>query len=199
MIARQHGFTLLEILAALVVLGFLMAGLSQGVRFGLQAWDVQTRKIAIGGDMDNIDRALRRLIEQADPGDPTQESSFAGAAHTLAFVSRLPLAATGGLTHDVKVALGVDGRGRLVLRSSPQPHAELLARPPAAAEAVLLENVDHINFAYWRGGPKSGWTPTWTDAELPGLIRVSIGFRKGDRRHWPDLLATPVRVRPDQQ
>jgi general secretion pathway protein J len=200
-ISRRHGpsagFTLLEILVALVVLGFLMAGLSQGVRFGLQAWDVQTRKLAVGSDMDAIDRALRRLIEQADPGEQGQESPFNGGAHTLGMVTRLPASATGGPTPDAKVGIGVDGGHRLVLRSAPQPNAELLGAAPRGSETVLLENVDHISFAYWKGGPKSGWSTTWSDPDLPGLVRISIGFRAGDRRHWPDLLATPMRVRAE--
>ena len=35
----MRGFTLLEVLAALAVLGLLLAGLAQGVQFGLRAWD----------------------------------------------------------------------------------------------------------------------------------------------------------------
>lgn len=194
---RDAGFTLLEILVALVVLGFLMAGLSQGVRFGLQAWDVQTRKIAVGGDMDSVDRALRRLIEDADPGEPTQDPTFIGNPHTLSLVSRLPLAASGGPTRDVRIGIGTDGGHRLVLRAVAQPHAELLGRSPGAVQTVLLDNVDHVDFAYWKGGAKGGWVTAWADSDLPGLVRISIAFRRGDRRHWPDLLAAPMKVRPE--
>ena len=35
---RQSGFTLLELLVALVVLGLLVVGLTQGVRAGLTMW-----------------------------------------------------------------------------------------------------------------------------------------------------------------
>ncbi len=198
---RRHaaGFTLLEILVALVVLGFLMAGLAQGVQFGLRAWGVQTRKIAIGGDMDSIDRALRRLIEQADPGDPTeQQPPFTGHPHTVSLVTRLPLEATGGPTRDALVALGVDGAHHLVLRSEPRPHAERLGPPPAARETVLLDNVDHVDFDYWTGGARGGWSSDWENPVLPDLVRVTIDFMKGDHRHWPALLASPERDRGNQ-
>lgn len=195
---REAGFTLLEILVALVVLGFLMAGLAQGVRFGMQAWEVQTRKIAVGGDLDAVDRALRRLIEQADPGDPTEDSPFAGSAHTLSLVTRLPLAAAGGPTRDAMVGVGIDSGHRLVLRSASQPHAARLGVAPPATQTVLLDNVDYVNFGYWKGGAKPGWATSWGSPELPGLVRVSIGFRPGDGRHWPDLLAQPMRVRASQ-
>ena len=42
----RRGFTLLEMLAVLAVLGLLLAGLSQGIRFGLRAWDMQAREVA---------------------------------------------------------------------------------------------------------------------------------------------------------
>ena len=60
--AAQAGFTLLEIMVALVVFGILVAGLAQGVQFGLRAWNGQTALIAQRGDMDAGDRALRGLI-----------------------------------------------------------------------------------------------------------------------------------------
>ena len=45
---RQTGFTLLEMLVVLVVLGFLMVGLTQGVRAGLALWDAQSRRVGAG-------------------------------------------------------------------------------------------------------------------------------------------------------
>ena len=195
---RQAGFTLLEILVALVVLGFLIAGLSQGVRFGLQSWEAQTRRIAVAGDMDAIDRALRRLIEDMQPGDQLQPNRLQGTAHTIVFQSRLPLAATAGAGRDADVALGVDDRHRLVLRSTPHPHAARLAVALPATQTVLLEHIDHVDFGYWRGtGKAPGWTASWGDPQLPGLVRVRIAFIKGDRRHWTDLLAAPMLDRRD--
>jgi prepilin-type N-terminal cleavage/methylation domain-containing protein len=35
------GFTLLEILIALAILGFILLSLGQGLRFGLTAWGIQ--------------------------------------------------------------------------------------------------------------------------------------------------------------
>ncbi len=44
-IRHQGGFTLLEMLVALTVLGFLMVGLNEGVRTGLGMWSRQARQI----------------------------------------------------------------------------------------------------------------------------------------------------------
>ena len=51
----EAGFTLLEVLVALSVLGFLMLGLAQGLRFGLLAWDRQAQVIAARSDTSPAD------------------------------------------------------------------------------------------------------------------------------------------------
>ena len=50
-LGQQSGFTLLELLVALVVLGFLMVGLTQGVRTGLAMWGAQTRRLGETGEL----------------------------------------------------------------------------------------------------------------------------------------------------
>ena len=43
MSGQPNGFTLLEVLVALTVLGFLLIGLAQGVHFGVLAWGTEVR------------------------------------------------------------------------------------------------------------------------------------------------------------
>ncbi len=195
----RNGFTLLEILVALVVLGFLLAGLSQGVRFGLQAWGMQTRGIARQADMDATQRALRRLIEQIDPGEANETGTVQGEAHVLAIRSFVPAsaaAALGGIA-EADAALGVDDQHRLVLRAEPHPHAERLGPLPAALQTVLLTGVDHVDFSYFRpSGKGAGWRTAWSDPDPPALIRLHVAFTGHDaQRTWPDLVAAPQRQR----
>jgi len=49
------GFTLLEIVVALAVFGFLLLGLSHTVRFGLTAWRQDTRMSEEKTDLEAID------------------------------------------------------------------------------------------------------------------------------------------------
>jgi general secretion pathway protein J len=197
--AADAGFTLLEILVALVVLGFLLVGLSEGVRFGLRAWDSETRLVDRGADMDAMERVLRGVIAAADPGDFNEQPPFHGTPHTVAFQSRLPMSAAGLLTRNAEIGLGVDAKHRLVLRWSLHPHAERLAPAEPPRETVLLEGVDHIAFSYLRAKDQGGgWTDAWELQTLPLLVRITLSFPEGDRRHWPTIEAAPMLSRAEQ-
>ena len=188
------GFTLLELLVALVVLGFILAGLTQGVRYGLRATDTQARTLAERSELDAVDRAIRRLIEQMDPGSARDGAAMRGSAGTLAFVSELP-AASGLPTRRADIALGVDGARRLMLRATPRPAGKPFGPPGPPIETELLRGVDHIELAYWPRGPAPQWTSTWGGNDLPLLVRLRVVFPPGDRRHWPDIIASPRRQR----
>jgi general secretion pathway protein J len=191
-----QGFTLLEILVALVVLGFLLLGLTQGTRLGLAAWDRQARTVAARGDLDAVDRALRRLIEQADPGDQTNPPHFRGGPSGLAFATELPLAAGALPTRRAEVELTVDAAHRLVLRWTPNLHA-VRATPPLPQETELLRGVDRLELSYLRPPSRGGgWSGSWNGPVLPALVRIHIRFAGTDRRHWPDIVAAPQREQP---
>ena len=113
---KQAGFTLLETLVALVVLGFLIAGLIQGLRHGVGAWQRQMRTLAAQGDLDAADRTLRTLIARMDPGGVSgAPPAFVGTAHSLVFTTRLPEAAEALATLDADVTLEVDDAHQLQL------------------------------------------------------------------------------------
>ena len=184
------GFTLLEVLAALVVLGFLMAGLSGGVRLGLRAWDQQERAVAGHGDLDAADRAVRQLIAGIYPGTPTRTSMVDGTAGRLAMVTALPASAPARMA---EVALGLDGQ-RLVMRWTPLAPGVRLGPAPEFGEAELLRGVSGVRFAYWPRDGRGGWRDAWDRQDPPALIRVRLSFADG--RHWPDIVAAPMRERP---
>lgn len=182
---------MLELLVGLVVLGFILAGLTQGVRYGLRASDAQARLADGRSELDAVDRTLRRLLSGADPGNSHDPPSLQGGPARLAFVSELPAAVAGGAGQEADVALGVDGAHRLLLRWTLHRHAARIGPPPAPQEAELLRGVDHVEIAYWL----NGWQSSWTQAALPALIRVRIVFQPDDPRHWPDIVAAPLRQR----
>ena len=197
--ARGGGFTLLELLVALVVLGVLLVELSQAIRAGLRAWASETLRADRGGDLDAIDRALRGLIRLADPGTPTDPRTLTGTGERLVLTTRLPLAAGLPGQRSIDALLLVDDQHRFVLRWLPHLHAIRFGPAPAVRETVLLTGVQQVAFAYWPAAPASGrWAPSWTDAGPPALVRIRVVFPAGDRRHWPDIVAAPTLDRPDR-
>jgi general secretion pathway protein J len=191
----SSGFTLLEILVALVVFGFLMIGLTQGTQFGLQARARQTRMLDTYATMETTDHILRELIEQMDPGSDDQPATMIGTGHGLSFVTTLPNGADRLQKPQVDAALLVDSAHRLLLRWRPRLHAIRFGAAPAAIDSELLDNVDHVDFAYWeQSGRKGGqWVDTWRGSPLPTLVRITLVFLPGEHRHWPEMIVAPMR------
>ncbi len=193
----EAGFTLLEILVALVVLGLVLVLLGQGVQFGLAAWRSQARIAAERGDLDTVDRTLRTLVARMDPGGQAAEARVQGDGRSLAFTTDLPLAAVQLATRHADVSLSVDGAHRLSLfwvthfRNWLGP-----ARVPA--QATLAEGVDRLEISYWQppfGGKPGGWLARWDGrGDPPALIRFRLSFTD-PRRHWPDIVTATMRTR----
>lgn len=190
---RQAGFTLIEMLIALSVLGMVLAGLAEGTRYGLRVWDRQVGLIDRNGQLDAADRALRRLIAAMDVGGAPTPFPPSGAADHFEFTTYLPraLALT---TRRADVGLSVDARHRLVLRWREHLHETRFSAPPAEEEAELLSGVRRIEFSYWRPadrqGNAAGWRKQWTDPVPPPLVKIHLDFVEGDPRHWPDIMAS---------
>ena len=196
---RRGGFTLLELLVALTLFGFLLVALSHGVQTGLGIWNVQSRLVNQTWDLDASARVLRLLLTQVrtspvasiNPGSPAVAISFAGKPDELSFVGDLP---TGfGTDTPADITLQLTG-SRLVALWRPHHH-ELSGLSPSSTASDVLRDVDRVEFAYW-GLPSPTataptWLANWDGPSLPDLVRVRIRLRPGDPRNWPDLIVAP--------
>ena len=199
-LGQQSGFTLLELLVALVVLGFLMVGLTQGARTGLAMWGAQTRRLGETAELDVGARALRMLLSDIHTPQPSNVGTgaatpnFEGSSDKLTFVGDMP---TGfGTTRRANITLELV-QERLVLLWTPHRHETTTAPEPKPTETELIRGVERLEFAYW--GTASPDQPAgWQDqsGSPPELIRVRLTFPKGDRRRWPDLVVAPISSGP---
>jgi general secretion pathway protein J len=194
-VQAQAGFTLLEVLAALVVLGLILAALTSGVRFGQQALLTQARDASIANQIDPVDNMLRSVISRAWPASGATDARFSGTARTLAFRTTMPERHATASTREADVTIGVDTMHRLVLTWLPWYRNWIVVRP-RPERVALLDKVDHVEFAFWDPSlnlPPGGWVTTWNGPEVPKLLRIRLVFAKGDGLRWPDIIVAPAR------
>ncbi len=187
------GFTLLEILAALAVLGLVLLALSQGTQFGLTAWHTQSATSARHNELEAVDRTLRLLIERTVSSDRVKNRGpLLGGSTGLDVVTVLPPNSASLPDGTVEARLEVNSAHQLILRWKPMPHATWI-RPPPQQQEVLLRGVLKLEVAYWQMALGGGgvWLRGWTSADPPSSIRIRIIFPPGDLRHWPDIVTGP--------
>ncbi len=184
---QEAGFTLLEVLAATVVLGLIIAMMTQGLHFGLLATRLTSG--AQGQDLLAADQALRHLIQRADPGTYPEPAPFRGTADVLSLTTELPSSAGTALRADAELLVA---SGRLVLRWRQHRHVETSGSGAAWQEATLADGVERVVIAY-RGGGAAGWSPGWTGERLPLLVQVQLVFTGGGGVRWPPIVVAPLR------
>lgn len=190
----DRGFTLIEVLAALVVFGFLAAGLAQAVRFGLVSWRVGTQTVARDADLDQAARVLRRILTEARAGAASGPDAVAGTAGTLVLTTVPGVRLGDPATEFTDASIGVEhpqrAPGRLLLRLSPHYHAVRIGPAPKPAELVLATGVASIRIGYFRRADHH-WLDRWKAAQPPDLFRVAVTF-DDPRRHWPPIVVAPM-------
>lgn len=211
----EQGFTLLELLLAVVLLVTLMAMLAGGVGLVSHRVDRSSATLDRAGTVALVQKYLRgalgaavpvALVTDANTGTATVD--FDGSVTDLAFVGPAPASVPlGGLMKlDLRFAAGEQGRpGALVLDWQPYNGS---AGDPGAGDAnrgtrPLLTGIRNAAFAYYDPGAAdrpAGWLDDWHgQAALPGLVRLSAVFNDGDA--MPELivalrLANPVVTGP---
>lgn len=188
---RAAGFTLIEIVVAMVILGALMMLLWSGLTFSMRSWDAGDRVGRVAADRRIGEAFLRRELGELFPmrfRDPTRVLvAFEGAHDHLRFVSARPAGVSmGGLA---LVSLEVAGDARrgernLVMRRAlPDDDAKGFEPLDAAEPSVLIAGVDSIDLEYF--GAESDFSdPRWRDdwkppERIPQLVRMHVKMVDG--------------------
>jgi len=183
----EDGFTLLEVIVALVVLGFVLTGLAQATRFGISAWGLETRMADNSASLERVDRVLRNIIEQASPPTAGDDKPFTGQEHQLVFMTLLPDQPETQQFRRAQVSVGVDDHHQLVLRWQLHPVAILVGEQRPMQEVVLVDGIERIDLAYRQAASDGGkWSKTWAALTLPSVVQIHFVLSSSHRR-WPDM------------
>jgi len=187
----EAGFTLLETLIAMTLLGMMTVVIAAGLRTGTRVWERGEAHAQAADDIRTVQAVIHSALSAAYPylvarsgEDPFID--FDGQAQSLTFLAPAPAAmAPGGRARITLQANGSD----FVMKARPE-----LRHPDTDSERLLC-CLATLAFAYY-GGAASDKEPQWQERwtgrlALPTLIRVSVTFPPGDARRWPELVVKP--------
>lgn len=200
----RAGFTLLELLIAITLLGLLMATLFGGLQLGARVWERGEARLDQSARLQVVQNFLHDRLVQSYPLDVVDDRTsrralaFEGSSDALRFVTLMPEhLGTGFVEFVVAVGDQVDTK-QLIVQWRPFDVSKPL---PQAADAelqvkVLLERIEDLEISYY-GAPSrnlpAAWYEEWREASvLPQLVRIRLSFAPADLRHWPDLIVHPM-------
>jgi general secretion pathway protein J len=202
--ASSPGFTLLELLIAITLLGLLMAALFGGLRLGARAWERSEERLDESSRLQVVQNFLRDRLAQAYPLETEDETGrfvlvFEGAEDAVRFVTLMPeFLGTGFAELVVTVDEQSEFKDLVVQWRRFAFPTELEEGEPQVK--VLLEDVEALEIAYYGAlgeGEPAIWQERWQGSRaLPELVRLRVVFPPDDPRSWPDLIVRPMTDAP---
>jgi general secretion pathway protein J len=203
---RVRGFTLIELMVALVLLALISGILYGSLSLSAASWDKGEAKAEQAGDMRQTGEFLRQALTAEHPlrlhKALDQPLYFAGASDSLAFAGATPGRVGGGIYY-FRIALAPNGDSSRLLLSRTIPDYSALKAPSfdGADASVLAEGIAQLKFSYFGRDPDAAdvvdptWRDHWDDPQiLPLLIRMDVKTAQG--ASWPPLIVEP-RIAPE--
>ncbi|MDG9926766.1 MULTISPECIES: prepilin-type N-terminal cleavage/methylation domain-containing protein [unclassified Pseudomonas] len=188
-----RGFTLVEVLIALVLAGLLVVVLFGGFRAGIRSWQLAEQHTASVEEPRQLSALLYRHLGQLLPAEFPPDSSgrvapaFVGEQERMRYVAPLSMSA-GGIPYVFELSSDSSG---VWVRFAPYEAGKAAEDLLASVEPQLVSSSLHLSFRYF--GPAEEWDDSgsqWVDAfsrvgSVPQLVSVRVdGARKG----WPELI-----------
>lgn len=192
----QGGFTLLELIIAMVLVSLVMVLLFGGLRLGLRSWDAATERATRTDDMRLAAEFIRRVLGgtrlvywETDRG---RHLAFEGEADAVRFVAPVPAHLGMGGVHVVTLALGEAAGAGQVLNMSYwplRPEMKDFKADGHAETETLVSRVTRLGLKYFGAaapGEDPEWRDSWKDARtLPELVELDLETEEGP---WPVLI-----------
>lgn len=193
--AAVNGFTLIEMLVSLGLLGLVSVMIVEGLAAGTRIVAKSDARIVAGETVEAAQSLVRARLERLLPltrFDSSQPfADLEGTADSLKFLA--PPADSQGPSPPRRFRLLVSPQGDLVLASI---NAFASDDEPRYRRDVLLRGVRRLDISYFGPAPVTAgryWQDSWSQRSAPPLaIRLRLVFAPGDRRRWPELIIRPA-------
>ena len=196
------GFTLIEVLIAMTLLGVMVVLLFSSMKICADSWQKGEDKITQVNDTAVVYQFFQHHVGTAKPvwndfSEDNQDFAFQGKSQELQFVSAFPASAQKSGLQLFSLNLVKEGDDQR-LQVSIIPFY-----PPAKGEewhkedVTLLENVRNFSLTYFsldETQTEGSWQEDWQEQEtLPRLVKIKIETEDGN--YWPEMII-PLKAEP---
>ena len=206
------GFTLVEVMVTLAILGLILLVVFGAFRLGLSAWDKgefikeEYQKVRISSQV--ISRQFKSIVPYKIKSQKVDADylAFEGKPHYVRFVSAFSLRARQpeGLVYAIyEFREGGSEGGSLVLYEQRALNKDFMEEPPPEELAVaLFEGISDVRFEYYQEEDleknlTGGWEEEWNTRdkkELPKALKMTVIPKKGQgmNEEFPFTILTPI-------
>ena len=191
-----RGFTLIEVLIAMTLLGIMMVLLFTSLKICADSWEKGESKITDVNEVAVVYNFFQRDLSVARPlwnellveGEKT--FSFQGTAQSLQFVSAFPASAARTGLQVFSIALLEEDNERFIRVTVVPFAAPAEGEEWPKAEVTLIKHVSEFTLAYFGsedGVSESVWMEEWLGkSALPRLVKININLDNGI--YWPEMI-----------
>ena len=199
-VKSARGFTLLEVLVALVLIGLLMVVLFGGFRAGINSWRIADQHSMRVEEPRQLSGLLYRHLGQLLPArfaadeQGNIQPSFTGEKGRMLYIAPLSMS-SGSVPYVFEVISRWQGRPGIWARYAPYHPNKSAQELLSAADFVQISASLQADFAYFgeaEPGAEPAWHNEYSNLQKPPKL---VSFRlSGDERQWPALTFTVVQV-----
>lgn len=193
---RSGGFTLIEVLIAMTLLGILVVLLFSSMKISADSWQKGEDKITQVNDVAVVYQFFQHHLAIAKPlwndfsEDNAKTFAFQGKSQELQFVSSFPASAKRSGLQLFSLNL-INDAGEQVIQVSITPFYPVAEGEEWRKEEVtLLRHVRNFSLSYYgldEIQTEGAWQEDWLEQEtLPRLVKIKIA--RDDGNFWPEMI-----------
>ncbi len=197
------GFTLIEVMIALVLLSMLLLLLFGSLFTATKHWQIGEMKINKNNEVRLVNKFIRQKVSQATPilwvNKDGKRLLFKGENNELKFVASLPAHRGGGGLYELTLKVSKSKNGNLLglnyvlLDPQTEPFSDSSSKN---GEFIAIANgINSIKLSYYGNekiNEEPGWLDEWkSDEQLPQLLQIQL-TPENETYSWP-LIEIPIK------